>query len=69
MGKGLGGEGGREEGLNDGLSFGVFWPIDQRPRPPRDRCGYKSSDRGVYGAYGGLGNDKRGTTSTNLDEL
>ena len=32
-GKGLGEEGGREKGLNDGLRFGGVWPIDRRPRP------------------------------------
>ena len=69
VGRGFGEEGGREEGLNDGLRLRVFGLIDQRPRPPRDRYGYKSSVRGVYRAYGGLGHDKRGTTSTNLDEL
>ena len=29
-------------------------------RPPRDRCGYKSSVRGVYGAGGGLDMTKGG---------
>ena len=61
-----GGEGG---GVKRWAWFGGVWPIDRRPRPPRDGCGYKSSVRGVYGADGGLGHDKRGTTSTNLDEL
>ena len=69
VGRGFGEEGGREEGLNDGLSLRVFGLIDRRPRPPRDGCGYKSSIRGVYGADGGLGHDERGVTSTNLDEL
>jgi len=68
-GKGTGGGGGEGEGgLNDGLRLGVFG-IDRRPRPPRDSCDHKSSDRGVYGGNGGLGLDKRGVTSTNLDEL
>ena len=40
------------------------WAIDRRP--PRDRCGYKSSVRGVYGAGGGLGYDKRGITTQTL---
>ena len=69
VGRGFGEEGGREEGLNDGLRLRVFGLIDQRPRPPRDGCGYKSSVRWVYGADGGLGHDERGVTSTNLDEL
>ena len=69
MGRGLEGEGGREKGLNDGLRFWRVWPIDRRSRPPRDGCGYKSSVRGMYGADGGLRHDKRGVTSTNLDEL
>jgi len=69
MGRGLGREGAKEKGLIDGLSLGEFGAIDQRPRPPRDGCGYKSSVRGVYGVDGGLGHDKRGLTITNLDEL
>ena len=69
MGRGPGGEGGREKRLNDGLRLRVFGLIDRRPRPPRDDCGYKSSVRGMYGAYGGLGHDKRGVTSTNLNKL
>jgi len=31
--------------------------------------GTKRSVRGVYGADGGLGEEKNGTPSTNLDEL
>ena len=63
-GRGLG-----EGGAKRWAQLRVFWPIDRRPRPPRDSCGYKSSVRGVYGADGGLGHDKRGVTNTNLDEL
>ena len=47
----------------------VFGAIDRRPRPPRDSCGNKISFLVVYGADGGLGHDKRGVTSTNLDKL
>jgi len=67
-GKRVGG-GGREGGRERAKMMGGVWPIDRRPRPPRDGCGYKSSVREMYGGNGGLGHDKRGVTSTNLDEL
>jgi len=57
---------GVEEEAKRWAQRGRAWAIDRRP--PRDRCGYKSSVWGVYGADGGLGHDKRGITSTNLDD-
>ena len=66
---GLGEEGGGGEGTKRWTQIGGVWPIDRRPRPPRDSCGYKSSVRGVYGEDGGLGQDKRTVISTNLDEF
>ena len=69
MGRGLGGEGGGGKGAKQLTQIGGVWPIDRRPRPPRDDWGYKSSVRGMYGGNGGLGHDKRGVTSTNLNKL
>ena len=53
----------REEGLEKVLLLEI-WPIDRRQH--RDECEYKSSVRGVYGADGDLGHDKRGSLPLTL---